>query len=140
MEPTIYYRKIPVSTPPEKTSEYYHTNEGYQYFTRDKRWFGGLIEVYPTHYLLPATEEEYKRDLALAQATEYRRGFVEGEQEQMRKTEEIAALFLEWVVYDYEPSGFVGEIKWRHCYNDKIFTTSELYNSEEFKEYLKLNL
>jgi hypothetical protein len=133
-----YYRKIPVSTPPEKEG-YYNTDLGKVKWNNIYGWhnnYGSILgssteKEFPTYYLLPIPSEE----LALINPTEYRRGFVEGEQSQMRKS----LLFAEFI----KEKGYTKDhhtancevVKWRLGYFS--YTTSELYNSEEFQQYLK---
>jgi hypothetical protein len=129
-EPTIYYRQIPVTTPPEKEGEY-DTNTGKGIYNKEyNEWYSERCVLY---YFLPIPSEE----LALSNPTEYRRGFDEGEQGQMERQQQIAILFAEWCEWDHEGYGFLGSRKWQKEGNQKYFTTSELYNSNEFKEYLK---
>ena len=131
-----YYRKIPVSTPPEKGGEY-DTNLGKLY------WSGYNWQLPPTRglynpnvYFLPIPSEE----LALINPTEYRRGFVEGEQSQMRKAESIAILFGDFMVYACCVRSTISGLWYMASTPNKKYTTSELYNSEEFQTYLKEKL
>jgi hypothetical protein len=134
-----YYRKIPVSTPPEKEGEY-DTNAGWRYY-KYNNWYQSkiclredfIIDI--EYYFLPIPSEE----LALLNPTEYRRGFVEGEQGQMRKIHlfgqfisignwEYAYKIDSYRKWDLDKKGDFEEI-------NKTF--DELYNSEEFQIYLK---
>jgi hypothetical protein len=135
-----YYRKIPVSTPPEKEGEY-DTSQGKMFYNEKYGWHyeGAAYEWYKhqkiDYYFLPIPSE----DLALLNPTEYRRGLVEGEQGQMRKIHlfgqfisignwEYAYKIDSYRKWDLDKKGDFEEI-------NKTF--DELYNSEEFQIYLK---
>jgi hypothetical protein len=138
MKDQEYYRKIPVSTPPEKEGVYFiiSTDEyGDESVVVDKYYINSGWEEYDikkfTCWLQPLSLSE----IFLINPTEYRRGFVEVEQSQMEKT----LLFAEFI----KEKGYTKDhhtancevVKWRLGYFS--YTTSELYNSEEYKNYLK---
>ncbi len=132
-----YYRKIPVSTPPEKGGLYLMCNEKLEKIS-DAQWglwqeldtgmhlASSMPYVFP-FWLKPTSSEE----LALINPTEYRRGFVEGEQSQMRKALLFAEFLNRTCVSDH-----IG--RWQIVDGTKeYFTTPELYNSNDFQQYLK---